>query len=484
VGPGKEEIEVVESKLRGLGVALVSVALLMGFSHAAGASTSSSSSTPTANLDTLRAALLAHVSHETSPAPASAESSKIEKIVSAEGATSTSGTFHAESIPSAVCKTNTYPDSGTDATQLNIVSTAFAYDCGNDVAAISVHTSDSWADSALTGGYIAFLDTDGNPNDGCAGDDYALIAGWDAPSSSIKVTLAKTVDCVNTLYDVGPSAITRLTSNDIAMGFKLGSVGYPKSLNWDVAIGTANSDPDWAPELPDEFTFIRPTGNQYFLKNSFAGGAADIYFAFGNPDDTVLIGDWDGDGIDTIAVRRGNTYYITNSLTGGVATTVFSYGNPGDTVLIGDWDGDGKDTIAVRRGNTYYMTNTLTGGVATTVFSYGNPGDTVLVGDWNNDHVDTLAVRRGNTYYMTNTLTGGPATTVFSYGNPSDVVLVGDWDGDGVDTLAVRRGNTYYLTNVLTGGPASTVFSYGNPDDVVLVGDWDGNGTDTFGLRR
>jgi hypothetical protein len=29
----------------------------------------------------------------------------------------------------------------------------------------------------------------------------------------------------------------------------------------------------------------------------------------------------------------------------------FIYGNPGDTVLVGDWNGDGTDTLAVRRGN-------------------------------------------------------------------------------------------------------------------------------------
>jgi hypothetical protein len=481
-------MRVVVSKARGLGVALMSVALLTGFSDAAGGSTSSSSSTSTGNRETQTAALLAHVQQATAPSSSSAEDAKLKEIATAEASTqaSTAGGVHAETIPSAVCKSNTIPDSTTDAGMLNIISATFAYDCGNDVATVSVTTSDSWVDGTLFG-YIAYLNIDGNPNTGCEGDDYAVIGGWDSNISALNVTLAQTPDCATNLFLTNaPVVIARSASpsNNVAITFKLGSVGYPKSVGWDVALGDGIGDPDWAPDLPTEATFTRPTGNQYYLKNSFSGGQSDIYFAFGNPGDTVLIGDWDGDGVDTIAVRRGNTYYITNSLMGGVATTVFSYGNPGDTVLIGDWNGDGIDTIAVRRGNTYYITNTLTGGVATTVFSYGNPGDTVLVGDWNNDHVDTLAVRRGNTYYLTNTLTGGAADTVFSYGNPTDTVLVGDWDGDGVDTLAVRRGNTYYLTNVLTGGPATTVFSYGNPDDTILVGDWDANGTDTFGIRR
>ncbi|MDK6591654.1 hypothetical protein, partial [Actinotignum timonense] len=67
--------------------------------------------------------------------------------------------------------------------------------------------------------------------------------------------------------------------------------------------------------------------------------------------DEVLVGDWDGDGVDTFAVRRGNVFYVKNSLASGEADSVFSYGRAGDEVLVGDWDGDGVDTFAVRRGN-------------------------------------------------------------------------------------------------------------------------------------
>ncbi|SFL94538.1 hypothetical protein, partial [Geodermatophilus ruber] len=49
------------------------------------------------------------------------------------------------------------------------------------------------------------------------------------------------------------------------------------------------------------------------------------------------------------AVRRGNTYFLRNSTTSGVADTVFAYGDPGDTALVGDWNGDGTDSLGVRR---------------------------------------------------------------------------------------------------------------------------------------
>jgi hypothetical protein len=225
-------------------------------------------------------------------------------------------------------------------------------------------------------------------------------------------------------------------------------------------------------------------GGSYFLNDSFTG-TANTVFSYGDPGDDVYAGDWNGDGKDTLLIRRGNAFHVRNSNTSGPADTVFSYGDAGDTVLVGDWDGDGTDTLAVRRGNTFYIKNSLTTGVADTVFSYGDAGDTVLVGDWDGTDTDTLAVRRGGQYFVKNALTTGVADTRFYYGNPGDTVMVGHWSASQTGkTLGVRRGNTYYLRNSLTSGPADTVFSYGNPTDTALVGDWNGDGIDTLGVRR
>ncbi|WP_127129380.1 SpoIID/LytB domain-containing protein [Georgenia sp. SYP-B2076] len=225
-------------------------------------------------------------------------------------------------------------------------------------------------------------------------------------------------------------------------------------------------------------------GNGYYLSNSNSTGKADVVFRYGNPDDTVLVGDWDGNRSDTLAVRRGGTYHLSNSNTSGVASVVMGYGNPDDTVLVGDWDGNGTDTLAVRRGGTYFLSNSNSTGTADVVMGYGNPDDTVLVGDWDGNGTDTLAVRRGGTYFLSNSNSTGTADVVMGYGNPGDTVLVGDWDGNRSDTLAVRRGGTYFLSNSNATGVADIVMGYGNPDDITIVGDWDGNGTNTLGVRR
>ena len=114
-------------------------------------------------------------------------------------------------------------------------------------------------------------------------------------------------------------------------------------------------------------------GAQFFFSDGWHTTAA-TEVNYGRSDDEFFIGDWDGDGVDTLAVRRGTRFHVSNGFSGGRADTVLDYGRLGDTVLVGDWDGDGADTFAVRRGNVYHLRNTLTGGPQTTA---NYPGVTV-----------------------------------------------------------------------------------------------------------
>ena len=224
-------------------------------------------------------------------------------------------------------------------------------------------------------------------------------------------------------------------------------------------------------------------GSLYLLANTLSP-RVDVAFNYGRPGDQVYVGDWDGDGRDTLAVRRGSKFYVTNSLTGGEADRVFNYGRADDTILVGDWNGDGKDTFAVRRGKTYHVKNSLTGGAADRVIQYGRVDDEVLVGDWDANGTDTFTVRRGKTYYVKNVIRGGDADRVITYGRDTDQVLVGDWNGDRRDTFGVRRGSVYHLKNSISGGNADVVVNFGTNSDAALVGDWNGDGKDTIGLRR
>src|SRR5688572_9799339 len=77
------------------------------------------------------------------------------------------------------------------------------------------------------------------------------------------------------------------------------------------------------------------------------------------PDTNYLAGDWDGDRIATLAVRRrGNVILRTNNWSSGITEPEFAFGASDVTqYLVGNWDGDGKDTLAVRAGNRILRTN-------------------------------------------------------------------------------------------------------------------------------
>ncbi|MCC8029057.1 MAG: carbohydrate-binding domain-containing protein [Lachnospiraceae bacterium] len=184
---------------------------------------------------------------------------------------------------------------------------------------------------------------------------------------------------------------------------------------------------------------------------------------------------------DTLAVRRGTVFYFTSSIENpDESVTRVTYGTltDGDEILIGDWDGDGIDTVARRSGNTYYFSaysddNTL---VDVTAYTFGKDDDEVLVGDWDGDGVDTLAVRRsGNIYYFSNSSSdANDLVTRITYGRETDEILAGDWDGTGSDTLAARRsGNIYYFAASVSDPDAGVLrITYGRSEDEAYAGRW------------
>ena len=66
------------------------------------------------------------------------------------------------------------------------------------------------------------------------------------------------------------------------------------------------------------------------MKNSLKSGVADFEFIYGDANDVAIAGDFDGDGVDTIAVQRGNKFFVKNSLKSGKADFSFAYGDNGD----------------------------------------------------------------------------------------------------------------------------------------------------------
>jgi hypothetical protein len=186
---------------------------------------------------------------------------------------------------------------------------------------------------------------------------------------------------------------------------------------------------------------------------------------------------------------------------GDGSTSTFFFGNPGDKPLMGDWDCDGTDTVAVYRKSSglIYFRNQNNFGPADGEFFFGDPGSAPplanvpgivpLAGDWDNDGCDTFGIYRNGKVFLRNSLASGLADVEYFFGLKGDVAFSGDFDGLGGSTVGVyrRTEGVAYLRNSLTTGEADSEFSYalGDLRDLQIVpGDWSGDGVDTVGFYR
>jgi hypothetical protein len=163
---------------------------------------------------------------------------------------------------------------------------------------------------------------------------------------------------------------------------------------------------DWNCDGVDTPGLYRQLDGFVYLRNSNTQGLADIQFYFGNPGDIPLAGDFDGDGCDTVSIYRPSEQrvYVINDLGSndlglGAADYSFTFGNPGDKPFVGDFNGDGFDTIGLHRESTglVYFRDSNTTGIAHSQFIFGDPGDQIIAGDWNGAGKDTVAVYRPST---------------------------------------------------------------------------------------
>ncbi len=143
---------------------------------------------------------------------------------------------------------------------------------------------------------------------------------------------------------------------------------------------------------------INRSGHIFLSDSNGSGGQpvpTDYDFWFGNPGDRAFGGDPDGDGRDSLFQYRASTglVYYTNDTPvgpGAVAATAdtFFFGDPADSFVSGDWDGDQDDTAAIFRNSntTLYLSNTNASGGAPAPtddsYVWGTAGWTPVAGVW------------------------------------------------------------------------------------------------------
>ncbi len=239
----------------------------------------------------------------------------------------------------------------------------------------------------------------------------------------------------------------------------------------------------------DTFGIYRPSNQTYYLRNSNTTGGPDItvqygYLCSGNPCTYPIVGDWNGDGIDTIGLYDQTTgvFLLRDANVPGAPNYSFVLGNPNDQPMAGRWTSDmAHDGAGVFRPSNgiLYLKKNLTTGFSDYFAVMGNPGDVGLAGDWNGDGLDSVGVYRPSQshFYMTNN--NQPSGITFSdldflYGDGSqDKPFVGDWTGDGISRPGVFRNGFVMLRNSLTGGAPDLIFLFGGATgDMPLAGKW------------
>ena len=167
--------------------------------------------------------------------------------------------------------------------------------------------------------------------------------------------------------------------------------------------------------------------------------------------------------------------------------TVFSFGNAGAQPLMGDWDGDGVDTVGVYdpATATVSLRNANSAGDADVVFTIGQIGDVAIAGDFDGDGRDTVAVYRPSDGFVrifnaTDSSLGEPAAT-YTPATTAGALVAADFDGDGTDTIGSWNPSTDSVSVNTLGGGLDSEFAFTAPGDRFMAGDWNGDGVQTPG---
>ena len=132
----------------------------------------------------------------------------------------------------------------------------------------------------------------------------------------------------------GRSAFVGSSHGYIDTRLNLASLAGKKvSFRWRMGLDEGTSDWGWwisnikvytcgdvAPAADKDTTGVfRPGNGLLYLKNANQTGLADIALNYGLPGDYPVVGDWNGDGDDTIGIYRNGSFYLRNNNTIGFA---------------------------------------------------------------------------------------------------------------------------------------------------------------------
>ncbi|MEP7288794.1 MAG: right-handed parallel beta-helix repeat-containing protein [Chloroflexota bacterium] len=239
-------------------------------------------------------------------------------------------------------------------------------------------------------------------------------------------------------------------------------------------------------EIQKVIGLYRPSNDTFYLAQA---GTIPVQVAFttvfgSNAGGTTIypvVGDWDGDGIDTVGVLRGNEFLLKNSNSINAPIVYdFVLGAPGDLPMAGDWTGAGRSGVGVFRPSNglIFLKNSPTTGFADFQMVLGIPGDKPVAGDWDGNGIYSPGVYRPSTttFYLTNSVCNCAAMGNYTVtlGASTDLPVAGDWTGIRHTGVGVFRpsNTTFYLKNALVNGAVDRASTFGAAGDLPVAGHW------------
>jgi protocatechuate 3,4-dioxygenase beta subunit len=261
--------------------------------------------------------------------------------------------------------------------------------------------------------------------------------------------------------------------------------------------------------------------------------AGDPPVLFGLPEAIPVVGDWNGDGVDEIAIFYKGEWFLDLNNNGqwDAADLWAKLGSETDKPVVGDWDGDGKDDIGIFGpewpGDPRHLEHepglpdpenqrtkpdpknvppdpekacdgerlmrlTAQGqeraDLIDHVFRFGGSTDVPIAGDWNGDGIRSVGVFRHGKWHFDMDGDGrwsdGDKTAQF--GEKGDIPVVGDFNGDGIEEIGIYKNGQWIIdTNGnLQIDDADQRINLGTGADLPVVGDFNGDGVDEPALYR
>ncbi len=192
-----------------------------------------------------------------------------------------------------------------------------------------------------------------------------------------------------------------------------------------------------------------PKGGKFRLR---IPGESPRVIAFGNSHDIPITGDWNGDGVTDVGVRRPATKDFLLRKPNG-STQRVAYGSTSAVPVAGDWNGDGTHEVGLWNPGSETFTLRRANGKTRKV-KLGSAGSLPVTGDWDGNGVTDVGVydQKQTSFTLVSSRDKDADPKTVDFGRARDLPVSGDWNSDGKTDLGLWRPSTAkFLMRVSSG---------------------------------